>query len=233
MKAEVAEDELEALGEAFFALSNATRLRLLYMLTEPGYQEEIAKSLGISRQSVSKHLRKLEDHGFVEEIEGWRSTGPVKEFQVDPKRLFALGMTLVDLGKLEPEGDLEGHEQDPTQMLTNKELPTQSPPEDRRGAHLLMLDGPRAGERFKLDGEGPRWTIGRSEDRDLQLDHDPYISSHQCEIQLDPSGHAVVDTYSANGTYVNYGRLPEGGRAALAPGDVVRVGRTNIVYQRA
>lgn len=229
---EMTEDEIEALGEAFFALSNPRRLRLLHLLTEPRYREEIAKALGMTRQSASKHIRKLEEHGFVEEMQGWRETGPVQEFRVDPKRLFALGMTLVDLGKLEPEGGPESSDADPTQVIAEDELPSGSDEALDASAHLLVLDGPRVGDRFGLTGEGPRWTIGRADDRDLTLDHDPYISSQQCEIQVDPNGHAVVDTYSSNGTFVNFGKLPEGGRTTLAPGDVVRIGRTNLVFQR-
>lgn len=229
---ELDDEELEKLGKAFFALSNTTRLRLLHLLTEPRYRGEIASALDMSRQSATKHIRKLEEHGFLEELEGFRESGPVQEFRVDPKRLFALGMTLVDLGKLEPEGGPDEREADPTQIVPDADVPDMETADPDASAHLLILDGPRAGERFSLSGEGPRWTVGRDKDRDLPLDHDPYISSHQCEVQLDPTGHAVVDTYSSNGTYVNFGRLPEGGRAALAPGDVIRIGRTNVVYQR-
>lgn len=228
------EEELEELGEAFFALSNTRRLRLLHLLTEPRYREEIADALGMSRQSASKHIKKLQEHGFVEELQGWRETGPVQEFRVDPKRLYALGMTLVDLGKLEPEGGPERSDVDPTQVVPDEEIPTDGLPDRSEGsAWLLILDGPQAGERLELEGEGPRWTIGRADDREFQLGHDPYISSKQCEVQIAPSGHAIVDTYSSNGTFVNFGRLPEGGRTSLDPGDVIRIGRTDLVYQRS
>lgn len=227
------EDGLDELSEAFFALSNPCRLRLLHLLTEPRYREEVADALDMSRQSASKHINKLQENGFLEELQGWRETGPVEEFRVDPKRLFALGMTLVDLGKLEPEGGPEEAGADPTQMLA-EDLPTRDGVDrSDTSAHLLILNGPRAGERFAIEGEGPRWTIGRAEDRDLCLDHDPYISASQCEIQLDPGGYAVVDTRSANGTLVNFAQLPDGGRTALDPGDVVRVGRTNLVFQQS
>jgi DNA-binding transcriptional ArsR family regulator len=229
---EMTDEQVEELGEAFFALSNAQRLRLLQMLTEPRYREEIADGLGMTRQSATKHIDKLAEHGFVEELEGWRETGPVQEFRVDPKRLFALGTTLLELGKLEPEGGPETTTTDPTQVFPEDEVPSLEEVDPDASAHLLLLDGPDAGDRFPITGEGPRWTIGRAEDRDLILDHDPYVSNHQCELQVDPTGHAVVDTYSSNGTFVNFGRLPEGGRTSLSAGDVLRVGRTHLVYQR-
>lgn len=231
--AEMSDEQVEQLGEAFFALSNAQRLRLLEMLTEPRYREEIADELEMTRQSATKHIDKLADHGFVEELEGWRETGPVQEFRVDPTRLFALGTTLLELGKLTPQGGPEGTTEDPTEVFPEEDVPDLEDITADASAHLLVLDGPDAGDRFPLTGEGPRWTIGRAKDRDLILDHDPYISGHQCEIQVAPAGHAVVDTYSSNGTYVNFGRLPEGGRATLSPGDVVRIGRTHLVYQEA
>lgn len=230
---EMTDDEVERLGEAFFALSNARRLRLLHLLTEPRYREEIAEALDMTRQSATKHIDKLQEHGFVEELEGWRETGPVQEFRVDPTRLFALGTTLLELGKLTPQGGPEGTTEDPTEVFPEETVPDLEDVTEDASAHLLVLDGPDAGDRFPLTGEGPRWTIGRDKDRDLILDHDPYISNHQCEIQVAPAGHAVVDTYSSNGTYVNFGRLPEGGRACLSAGDVVRIGRTNVVYQQA
>lgn len=229
---ELGEKELEALSESFFALSSVRRLRILYFVTEPRSRQDIADELGISRQAVTQHLNKLIEQGFVEEIEGWRESGPVAEFRVIPNRLFALGMTLVDLGNLEAEGGEDRLASEPTQPL---EAGAQAEPVSktaRQDPHLLILDGPEAGERFQLRGERSRWTIGRGDDRDLELGHDPYVSSQHCEIRLTPRGYAVVDAYSANGTQVNFGRLPKGERAPLEAGDVVRVGRTNLVFQK-
>lgn len=230
---EMETDELEGVAEAFFALSSATRLKLLNEITEPLYRQEIADALGITRQGASQHLEVLEEHGFVEVMDGWRESGPVEEFRVVPQRLFALGTTLVELGKLEPSGGPElAKRRDPTQTLgAVPEAPT-GPVVDE-DTFLLILDGPDAGQRFPIEGDGPRWTIGRGEEQDLVLDHDPYASHHHCEIQVDPNGYAVVDTYSSNGTFVNFGRLDEGGRAPLSAGDVVRVGRTDLVFQQA
>lgn len=223
-------EDLEALSEALFALANERRLRLLYLLTTPRYREELADELGISRQGVSQHLDKLLDHGFIEEMEGWRETGPVEEFQVAPQRLYAIGRTLADMGRLEPEdrGDRPDRPE-PTQLLGEDRSPEATSVDDEAG--LVVLDGPKEGERFVLDGEGPRWTIGRDDACDLTLDHDPYISSQQCEIHVEPDGYAIVDTYSSNGTVVNFAELPEGGRTALEAGDIVRLGRTDLVYK--
>lgn len=226
------EKKLEGLSEAFFALSSERRLRTLHLLTKPRTREELSDELGISRQAVSQHLDKLDEHGFIEEIEGWRETGPVSEFRVVPNRLFALGTTLVDLGKLEPEGGkdrIQGPK--PTQHI-DKTLEEGDSCTGEPSPHLLILTGAKEGERFPLKGDRSRWTIGRAEDRDLELDHDPYISGQQCEIQITPRGFAIVDSYSANGTLVNFAQLPEGGRTKLEPGDVIQIGRTSLVFQK-
>jgi pSer/pThr/pTyr-binding forkhead associated (FHA) protein len=226
-----ASEDLEALAEELFALANERRLRILHEVDEPETRNELADRIDISRQAISKHIDTLLEHGFVRELPGWRETGPVDEFQVNPKQLYAIGKQIADLGELEPKGGPEVTETEPTE-IRDEAIDADSIPGETADAHLLLLDGPEAGDRFVLDGEEGRWTIGRDEDRDLCLDHDPYISGQQCELQATEDGHAVVDVYSSNGTFVNFGQLPEGGRTELAPGDVIRLGRTSLVYQR-
>ncbi|MDX1611029.1 MAG: FHA domain-containing protein [Candidatus Thermoplasmatota archaeon] len=213
------------------ALSNENRLKLLHLLTRPRYREEIATALGMSRQSASKHIEKLEERGFVQELQGWRESGPVAEYLVNPKRLFALGMRVADLGKLEPEGGRSQQKTEHTMMLDEPATPSPSEEASTQAAHLLVVTGPDAGRRFALEGERPRWTIGRDEDRSLQIDHDPFISGRHAEVQLDPKGHALVDVFSANGTFVNFTKLPRGSRVVLEFGDVIGIGRTSLVYQ--
>lgn len=223
--------ELEELSEILFALANARRLRILHQIDEPQTRTELAERMDVSRQAVSKHVDTLVEHGFVRELPGWRESGPVDEFQVDPKQLYAVGKTIADLGHLEPSGGPEGIEPEPTQIMADGEAGPPMKPETTGPAHLLVMDGPEAGERVAI-GDEDRFTIGRDEDRGLCLDHDPYISGRQCEIQDVGDGHAVVDVYSSNGTFVNFAQLPEGGRTQLEPGDVIGIGRTSLVYQQ-
>ncbi|ASJ00591.1 ArsR/SmtB family transcription factor [Thermococcus gorgonarius] len=57
-------DELVAIGEA---LSNPIRVKVLRMLCEKEwYVYELAKELGISRQLLYLHLKKLEKAGLIE-----------------------------------------------------------------------------------------------------------------------------------------------------------------------
>lgn len=228
-------DPLENLAEDLDALSNLQRLRLLHLLTRPRYAEEIADALGMSRQSALKHIEKLQERGFVRPLHGRRPTGPVIEFLVVPQRLFATGVAIGNLGNLEPEGGPSVKVDDRTVVMegpAGAPSPGQPAQAAQRHAHLLLVNGPAAGSRFVLTGETTRWTLGRDEDRSLRLAHDPFISGRHAEIQQDASGHVLVDVFSANGTFLNFSRIPRGGRVPLRVGDVIGLGHTFLVYQK-
>ena len=226
-------DPLESLAEDLDALSNLQRLRLLHLLTRPRYAEEIADALGMSRQSALKHIEKLQERGFVRSLHGRRSTGPVIEFLVVPQRLFATGIAIGNLGNLEPEGGPSVKTDDRTVVMEVQPGSGGSPADAGvRHAHMLLMNGPAAGTRFALKTDVTRWTVGRDEDRQLRLSHDPFISGRHAEIQADGAGHVLVDVFSANGTFLNFARIPRGGRVPLKVGDVVGLGHTFLVYQK-
>lgn len=229
-------DPLESLAEDLDALSNLQRLRLLHLLTRPRYAEEIADALGMSRQSALKHIEKLQERGFVRSLHGRRSTGPVIEFLVVPQRLFATGIAIGDLGNLEPEGGPSVKLDDRTVVMEAGGPTPQgdvAAPRSVHHAHLLVMSGPAAGSRFVLKADGTtRWTLGRDEDRALRLAHDPFISGRHAEIQQDGASHVLVDVFSANGTFLNFSRVPRGGRVPLKVGDVIGLGHTYLVYQK-
>lgn len=227
-------ERLDELAEDFQALSHRNRLHLLRLLTRPRYGEELADALDTSRPNALNHVEKLEDCGFVRSMDGQRESGPVVEYQVVPQRLYALSVALQELGRLEPEGGPEISRSPATQQdeIGVPESPPRSSNGSGEGTALLrVMDGPEAGQALELGGEQSRWQIGRDEDLDLVLDHDPFVSGRHAEVHVAPSGHAIVDVYSSNGTHLNFSELPEGGRAELAPGDIVRVGHTRLVYQ--
>lgn len=227
-----AQDPLESLAEDLDALSNLQRLKLLHLLTRPRYAEEIADALGMSRQSALKHIEKLQERGFVRAVNGRRLTGPVIEFLVVPQRLFAAGVAIGNLGNLEPEGGPAVRIEEHTVVMDKAGHPTPAPATTQRSAHLLLVNGPQAGTRFPFGTEGSRWTLGRDEDRHLRLAHDPFVSGRHAEIQVDGAGHVLVDVFSANGTFLNFARIPRGGRVPLRIGDVVGLGHTFLVYQK-
>lgn len=224
--------DLESLVADLSALAHLHRVRLLQGLTEPRYGEELGELLGTTRQNALKHVQQLEDRGFVRRLDGQRASGPVVEYQVVPKRLFALTVALSELCRLEPRGGPQRRRDEPT-------MDDPSPPGNdvgepfSLGARLLVLNGPASGRSLELGPDRNRLTVGRDKDRDLALAADPFVSSHHAEVHATVNGHSLVDVFSANGTFHNFKRLPKGGRVPLRVGDVVGIGRTQLVYQEA
>jgi len=91
-------------------------------------------------------------------------------------------------------------------------------------ALLLVMRGPNAGSRFRLDGE--LTTAGRHPDSDIFLD-DVTVSRRHAEFRRDVGEFVVVDVGSLNGTYVN--REPVD-TAVLANGDEVQIGKFRLVF---
>ena len=73
-------------------------------------------------------------------------------------------------------------------------------------------------------------TIGRGAQNDLALEHDTFASASHARVQPQRDGVWVADTGSTNGTFVNGERLAKPRR--LSPGDVIRVGATDLRYER-
>jgi len=88
MKAVATEDEVEVLrgtAEVFAALGDVVRLRVLVKLSG-GVScsiAELTEGTGMTRQSVAKHLRVMEQAGLVEA----RVTGREKLYALDPGSL--------------------------------------------------------------------------------------------------------------------------------------------------
>ena len=90
---------------------------------------------------------------------------------------------------------------------------------------LLVLQGPDKGRRYELP-DAPA-LVGR-ESRSLPLS-DNTVSRRHCDLVPSPAGEWVVrDLGSANGTWVNGGRVLT--TAPLKIGDQLRVGRTLMVF---
>lgn len=72
--------ELEVIHEpeAAAATLDPIRARILGALTEPGSAASLATRVGLPRQKVNYHLRVLEEHGLVEQVEE-RRWGGLKE----------------------------------------------------------------------------------------------------------------------------------------------------------
>ena len=84
------------------------------------------------------------------------------------------------------------------------------------------------GSRFELNAKAI--TLGRAASNDIRLGDDEFASSRHARIEPRRDGVWVEDIGSTNGTYVNGTRL--GGAHKLVPGDVVRVGETDLRYEK-
>jgi pSer/pThr/pTyr-binding forkhead associated (FHA) protein len=82
-------------------------------------------------------------------------------------------------------------------------------------------------ERFELDAHPV--TAGRAETNDIALEGDEFASTRHARFEARRDGVWVEDLGSTNGTYVNGVKLSRSRR--LAPGDIVRVGETDLRYE--
>ncbi len=94
---------------------------------------------------------------------------------------------------------------------------------------LVVLKSPalEEGEEWELDSAP--LTLGRGSQNDVPLDRDEYASSRHAKVEPRRDGVWVEDIGSTNGTYLNGIRLKHPKR--LTPGDVVRVGETELRYE--
>jgi pSer/pThr/pTyr-binding forkhead associated (FHA) protein len=84
------------------------------------------------------------------------------------------------------------------------------------------------GERRALDSR--TLTIGRDLNNDIALGDDDYASTRHAKIEPRRDGVWVSDAGSTNGTFLNGVKLTKAKR--LSPGDVIRVGSTDLTYER-
>ena len=91
-------------------------------------------------------------------------------------------------------------------------------------ALLLVMRGPNAGSRFRLDGD--LTTAGRHPDSHIFLD-DVTVSRRHAEFCRQGFRFTVRDVGSLNGTYVNRERIEE---AELTGGDEVQIGKFRLLF---
>ena len=101
----------------------------------------------------------------------------------------------------------------------------------RGGGDLVVVRSTtlRTGERYPLDAQA--LTVGRSGGNDLALSGDQFASAQHARIEPRGADVWVEDDGSTNGTFVNGRRIDAPQR--LAPGDVVRIGETELRYEAA
>jgi hypothetical protein len=93
-------------------------------------------------------------------------------------------------------------------------------------ARLEFIVGPLAGQTIKLTED--MTTLGSVAGNTIVL-ADPAVSRKHVAIRRQDGAFEVADLGSTNGIYVNGHKVP---KKALEPGDIVRVGNTELVFRR-
>jgi len=95
-------------------------------------------------------------------------------------------------------------------------------------AMLVVVDGPAEGQKFALESHR-LVMVGRDHGCTFQV-LDPKISRYHLQVKLnvETDNHSAIDFESANGVQVNGKRIES--ETPLDDGDVIRLGKTSIVY---
>jgi FHA domain len=97
------------------------------------------------------------------------------------------------------------------------------------GGRLVVQESPVLAEGDEFAVESAPLTVGRSGQNDVAIDGDEFASARHVRFEPRRDGLWVQDLGSTNGTYVNGVRLD--GERRLVPGDVVRVGETDLRFE--
>jgi pSer/pThr/pTyr-binding forkhead associated (FHA) protein len=95
---------------------------------------------------------------------------------------------------------------------------------------LVVLKSPAIPEGTTYELDASALTIGRGGQNDVPIEEDEFASARHARFEPRRDGVWVQDRGSTNGTYVNGTQLDRPRR--LTEGDVVRVGETDLRYER-
>ena len=94
---------------------------------------------------------------------------------------------------------------------------------------IVVVKSPALSEGDEWELDSSSLTLGRSSQNDIELKRDEYASSSHARFEPRRDGVWVEDIGSTNGTYLNGIRLTRPKR--LSPGDIVRIGETELRYE--
>jgi hypothetical protein len=106
----------------------------------------------------------------------------------------------------------------------------QPAPRGPQTGRLVIVRSPQFDEGVDFDVDSRQLTIGRGGQNDIAIPSDEYASARHARFEPRQDGVWVQDLGSTNGTYLNGMRLEHPRR--LTQGDIVRVGETDLRYER-
>jgi hypothetical protein len=102
-------------------------------------------------------------------------------------------------------------------------------PAEPVSGRLVVLESPALGDGDVYALDSRPLTVGRGTNNDVALAEDEYASGRHARFESRRDGVWLEDIGSTNGTFVNGIRLTRERR--LAPGDVVRIGETDLRFE--
>jgi hypothetical protein len=102
-------------------------------------------------------------------------------------------------------------------------------PSARELGRLVVLKSPALEEGDVYTVDSSPLTVGRGANNDVAISGDEYASTRHARFEPRRDGIWVEDIGSTNGTFVNGIRLTRERR--LTPGDVVRIGETDLRFE--
>jgi pSer/pThr/pTyr-binding forkhead associated (FHA) protein len=99
-----------------------------------------------------------------------------------------------------------------------------------RTGRLIVVKSPALEEGTTYELDSAPLTVGRGAQNDVPLESDEFTSARHARFEPRRDGVWVQDRGSTNGTFVNGAQLDKPRR--LTSGDVVRVGETDLRYER-
>ena len=103
-------------------------------------------------------------------------------------------------------------------------------PAVNKGGRLVVQESPVLDDGDEFPVDSAPLTVGRGGQNDIAIDGDEFASARHVRFEPRRDGVWVQDLGSTNGTYVNGVRID--GARRLAPGDVVRVGETDLRFEQ-
>jgi len=100
---------------------------------------------------------------------------------------------------------------------------------DARGEPYLLYRDEASAQRILSLGSRERLTVGRLHGSDLAIGWDPEVSRAHARLEQVGEKWTILDGLSRNGTFVNGERVL--GRSRLRDHDVLRVGRTEMLFR--
>jgi FHA domain len=126
--------------------------------------------------------------------------------------------------------DLRSAPQESMVLAPQREQERKKRSRAKEAGRLVVVSSPalESGDRRTIDSAP--LTIGREPGNDLALPRDEFSSGRHARVEPRPDGVWIEDIGSTNGTFVNGVRLTV--RRKLVPGDLIRIGETDLRFER-